>query len=85
MENTVNVYQASIRIHGIIEKVNAAYKGKKFKVISNYNGQPYGRSKKSMKGEILTVELIGFDNEKAYIFPEGQRLSIGINEVEFME
>ena len=80
----MNVYQAAVRIEGIISKVNKNYVGKRFRVLSNYNGQPYGRSKKSMKGDILVVESIGFNDEKAYIFPKGHRLSLGINEVEFI-
>lgn len=80
----MNAYKAAIKISEILAEVNNRYHGKQFRVLSNYNGQPYGRSKKSMKGEIFTVESIGFDNEGAYIFPKDHRLAISISEVEFL-
>lgn len=81
----MNIFQATTKIDGIIKSVNHEYKGRKFRILSNYNGQPYGRSKRSMRGQILTVSFVSFDDEKAYIFPEGYRLSLELREVEFID
>jgi len=80
----MNIFQASVKIEGIVKAVNDAYQGKQFRIVSNYNAQPYGRSRKSKKGQILTVDSIGFDDARVHIFPKEERLALGLNEVEFI-
>ena len=80
----MNVFQAQIKIKDLVDSVNMEYIGKKFRVLSNYNGQPYGRSRKSKKGQIFTVDWIGFDDGKAFISPKEERLCLGLDEIEFI-
>lgn len=66
--------------------------GKKARIISNYNGQPYGRSKKSMNGQVRTIEGVIYSrrvmNDKRSaisVLLEGTRLYICLDEVEIIE
>ncbi len=45
--------------------------GSKIKILSNYNGQPHGSSKKSLKGTIQTIRYAFVDMGEIWIFIEG--------------
>lgn len=59
--------------------------GRKVKVISDFNGQPYGRSRRSLRGQTLTVERAHIDTHWGLSFAtEEERLFIRENEVEWL-
>lgn len=67
---------------------------RRVKITSDYNGQPYGRSKKSLKGNIAFIRSVTFDfchdepclflqDENGKMGPYG--LAISIKEIEFID
>jgi hypothetical protein len=67
---------------------NKALCGFKVRILSNYNGQPYGRSRKSLKGSIQiidSVRLSGQDLAHSYASLRGHSLCIGLDEIELLE
>ena len=61
--------------------------GKKVTILSNFNGQPHGRSRKSLKGSVQTVKRASFDGGSLWLWLEdgGQCwCAIGFEEVEFL-
>ncbi len=58
---------------------------KEVKIISNYNGQPYGSSKPSLKGKVFKIKDIIIDDKQIY-FHNGNidHCYISIHEVEFL-
>ena len=68
------------------EKYNEGVKDRRVKVTSDFNGQPHGRSKKSLKGEMFTVKRGFFDSFNGpCLFLDGISLSISIDDVEFLD
>lgn len=66
-------------------KATTQVAGLKAMITSNYNGQPYGRSKPSMKGKIVTVTDCYLDHyDEPYVFVKGLRVALSINEIRFM-
>lgn len=63
------------------EEANALLVGQKVRVLTDYNGQPYGSSKPSLKGHIFTVTSVLF-GYNVQISLEGQRLFLNLDEVE---
>jgi len=43
------------------DQAKAIVKGRKVRIISDYNAQPYGSSKPSLRGEIVTIIDLHFD------------------------
>jgi hypothetical protein len=66
-----------------IKRVKDHYIGKDIKIISDYNGQPYGSSKKSLKGTIHKIVKVYYTND-FFIFIKGHRLGLRFDEVEFI-
>ena len=60
-------------------------KGRKVRIISKYNGQPFGSSKKPLTGQVFTIKSVMFDFAGPMLFVEGQNLSLGLSEVEFVD
>ena len=60
--------------------------GRPVRIISDYNGQPYGRSRKSMKGREMTVERVGSIDPHwgISLFLRGERVAIWESEVEWL-
>jgi len=58
--------------------------GRMVKILSNYNGQPYGSSRPSMKGEVVAVTGVcpGSDLQ---LWLLGYNCSISLDEVEFID
>lgn len=66
-------------------KLDTLVAGRKIRVLSNYNGQPYGRSRKSLHGQVLTVERGSFHGHWGISFAtEEERLYINEKEVEWL-
>jgi hypothetical protein len=74
------------RIEEITEAASAAVRGRVVRILSDYNGQPYGRSRKSLKGTAHVVSGVYFDVHpaRAILSLEDQSLSIDATEVEFV-
>jgi hypothetical protein len=51
-------FEAAVTAHRNARELLA---GRNAKIISDYNGQPYGSSRKSMKGQVLAIEDVYFD------------------------
>ena len=58
--------------------------GRPVRILSDYNGQPYGRSRRSLKGETKTAERVVVDSQGIYLFLRDERVSIPIDEVEWL-
>lgn len=42
----------------LCDKATLVAVGRKVRIVSDFNGQPYGRSKKSLRGKILTINSV---------------------------
>lgn len=73
--------QADLRL-----RADALVVGRPVKIVSDYNGQPYGRSRKSMRGKVMTVERIGSIDPQwgISLFLRGERVSVWENEIEWL-
>lgn len=61
--------------------------GRKVRIIGNYNGQPWGTSRPSLKGkefEIASICLSDWQTASLCLFLKGERVSIRPNNVEFL-
>jgi hypothetical protein len=60
--------------------------GRPVRILSDYNGQPYGRSRPSMKGREMTVERVGSIDPHwgISLFLRGERVAIWESEVEWL-
>ena len=67
-------------------RASALVTGRPVRILSNYNGQPYGRSRKSMKGREMTVERVGSIDPHwgISLFLRGERVAIWEKEVEWL-
>jgi len=75
-------------VQSINDDANRALKGVRVRIVSDYNGQPYGRSKPSLKGTICTVDSVSIDDNRAHIFLKEYLYghpSVGLNDIEFIE
>lgn len=70
------------------DSLKTALEGRSVRVISDHNGQPFGRSKKSWKGEICKIVRIHVDiDEGMSLVLEGHEYGecfIPANQVEFV-
>lgn len=65
--------------------LNTEVSGRPVKILSDWNGQPYGRSRRSFKGREMTVERAHVDPHwGVYLFLRGERVSIRAEEVEWL-
>lgn len=65
--------------------LNDLVKGEQVRILSDWNGQLHGRSRKSMKGKTFEVAHATIDPYwGVYLFLEGERVSIMAKEVEFL-
>jgi hypothetical protein len=66
-------------------KVDALVVGRPVRIMSDYNGQPYGRTRRSLRGETRTAERVHIDPHWGFsLFLRGERLSIKVDEVEWL-
>jgi hypothetical protein len=71
----------------LLDGLESRLKGRRVRILSNYNGQPWGSSKRSLKGKVLEVERIYYDGWPSCpvtLALKGHRLFIRFNEVEFL-
>lgn len=69
---------------GLHDRLNDLVRGKWIVVTSDWNGQPFGRSKASKKGHAYKVRGAELDvHWGIFLWLEGQNLSIRANEVEW--
>ena len=52
---------------------------------SDYNDQPIGRSRKSLRGEIVVIRETWLAGERLSIFVEGHRCGMGLDELRIIE
>ena len=70
----------------ILEKdANDLVKGKTIKILSDYNGQPYGQSKRSLKGECFTVTGSTVESDGIWLYIKEHNVGLNIEEVEFID
>jgi hypothetical protein len=70
------------------QSISTLTKGLKIRVTSDYNTQAFGRSKKSLKGSILTIRNAYLDMYHGVSFQTEEypyAVFIGLDEVEFVE
>lgn len=76
------------RIEKLMSDLNSELKnkfvGKTVRIIKNWNGQPYGKSKKNLKGETFKIVSSIFYGTSVCFLLEGQRLYINSDYVEFV-
>ena len=66
-------------------ELNALVIGRPVRIKSDYNGQPYGRSRRSMRGQVKTVERAQIDPHWGMsLFLRDERVSIWEKEVEWL-
>ena len=71
-------------------KIRTSLKGRKVEILSNYNGQPHGRSKPSQRGNVLTVRDATLDLDGSDIALQLEEFAlghpfIGFGDVKFVE
>lgn len=68
------------------EQANAIALGKKVRITSGFNGQQFGRSKKSLKGKVVTVNSVSLyeDGEVSFFSWEIPGAGFGLDECEFI-
>lgn len=74
----------SDRVNPEREAIANSLIGQKVRILSNYNGQSYGRSRKSKKGTIQTIREAYFYGTSWAICLVGEIRCLGLNEVEFI-
>ena len=75
---------ASRQVRAINTKWNMLLAGVRVRILSKYNGQPFGISKKPLTGETRKIEDVNITAEGVYLRLEGERLYIGLEEVDFV-
>jgi hypothetical protein len=67
-----------------LNEIDSFCVGKRVKIISNYNGQPHGRSKPPLTGRIFEVEYVSTNDSEIQFGLKGQNLFVRLHEVEFV-
>jgi len=77
----------SQRIQSIHDEVSAMIVGRQAKILSDYNGQPHGYSKKSLKGKVITIKYVLIDSFGCQVWDGdwNHNCYIPITEIEFIE
>ena len=65
-------------------KADSLVIGRPVRILSDYNGQPYGRSRRSLRGETRTAERVHVDSRGIWLFLREERVSISVDEVEWL-
>ena len=58
--------------------------GRPVRILSDYNGQPYGRSRRSLRGETRTAERVYISSHGISLFLREERVSIPVDQVEWL-
>jgi hypothetical protein len=84
IQRECKVYAEKIKV--IRDKVSEMLIGRQARIISNFNGQPYGTSKPSLKGKVITVKAISIDSYGCQVWDGNfDHVYLLIDEVEFLE
>ena len=75
----INKLQEDIK--EIKDKISKILIGRKVRVISDYNGQPHGKSKPKLTGKIFTITHYVDDS---YVWVKGQHVGLRFNEFELL-
>jgi len=67
----------------LYQEANALVANKKVRVISNYNGQPIGTSRKALTGNILTAQ--SFDPRFGCLYTNKERVGMRLSDFEIVE
>jgi len=79
---------ANQQVRDLHAQFRAELTGKKIRVVSKYNGQRVGRSRKPLTGRILTINNVAVDSgwpSHPAFGTEESGLYIGLDEIEFVE
>jgi len=68
-----------------VAHANLKLKGRRVRIVSDFNDQPYGRSRPSLKGKVTTISHVCVESSHSCFFLEGYLCSVRPNEVEFLE
>lgn len=73
-------------IRALQNKLEGIFIGRTARIVSNYNGQPYGCSKPSLKGHEAEIEAIYCDPTRSTpsLKLQGHDLYLGLDEVEIL-
>jgi len=67
-----------------VARRESAKRGRPVRILSDYNGQPYGRSRRSLRGETRTAERLHITSRGISLFLREERVSISVDEVEWL-
>lgn len=76
--------EAEKKLGETYKALNDRYAGKQAIITSDYNGQDYGRSKKSMKGKQVVIKYVCFIDSNISVFIEGQLQSLRTDELRIL-
>jgi hypothetical protein len=82
-------HASAVKTHWEAAQLEAV--GKRVRVVSDFNGQPYGRSRASLRGQILIIDSVHLYDDGRVSFcghrEDGRWLDagFGINDIEFLE
>lgn len=74
-------------IAGRVDMLNRELKGKKVRILSKWNGQPWGKSRPSLQGKEFEIDRVCIDSWETAsfcIFLKGERTSIRPESLEFL-
>lgn len=83
-EITRELKTAVLKIAKINQDAKELIQGREMKILSDYNGQPYGSSKPSLKGKIFRVESVSIEGDGCQLLPKGMYVYLPIEEVEIL-
>jgi len=76
------------KIEQLQKEIGDKFEGRSVRILSNYNAQPYGNSKPSLKGKVFKITSAHIDSRDCYFFLEGYEYGcsgVFIDEVEFLK
>jgi len=79
-------YSITTKIKKANDQIRDLLIGKKAKIVSDFNGQPFGHSKNSLKGMTFTVKDVTVGSDCVHLWDGNyDHCCIGLGEVEFVE
>jgi hypothetical protein len=68
----------------INKDVNLQLVGCEVRIVSRFNGQPYGRSKAAKTGQVFKIAAVYLDDNGTGILLEGLGTSCGLEDIKFI-
>lgn len=76
---------AEERIRKITAELNELFRGKQARIVSNYNGQPVGSSRRPLTGLVVTITSVEVDGAGyVHVFVSGQSVALRPMELEVL-